>query len=77
MVGKRSLADDRKSDRKPENGQSNGDLESGSKHRYPKFKDSVELAMAERTTMLLKKQLRDGMTQYEFENYRKSDEEAR
>lgn len=72
MVGRRSLARDRK---KSEHNR-NGDLESGINHKYPKFKDAVELAMAERTTALLKRQLHEGLNVDEFKKYRKGKDEV-
>lgn len=74
MPGKRAL----QNPRDPENdAQRDGDLESGFRNRkFPKFKDAVDLAMADRTTRALKKQLKAGVDIDEFERYRKSDDEV-
>lgn len=51
---------------------SNGDLESGGKpqRRFPKFKDAVDFAMAERTQGVLKKQIVSGVDRECFESFR-------
>jgi hypothetical protein len=72
MVGRRSLARDRK---KSEHNR-NGDIESATNHKYPKFKDAVELAMAERTTALLKRQLHEALDVDDFKKYRKDKDEV-
>lgn len=75
MVGKRTFQQNRA--RKQSSGEeTNGDLESGIKPRFPKFKDAVELAMAERTTALLKKQLSEGIDANDYQKYRKSEEKV-
>ena len=70
MVGRRTFTD-------PEerrHGDTNGrDLESGAR-KTGRFKDAVELAMAERITVQLKRQLIEGVDIEQFEKFRKSDE---
>lgn len=73
MVGKRAFQrpDSSKGEYNAE------DLESGFRQRrFPRFKDAVDFAVAERTTALLKKQLRAGVDTEVFEKYRKGDEEV-
>ncbi len=78
MPGKRAP----QNPRDPDNDASrDGDLESGfqgvaKKRRFPKFKDAVDLAIADRTTGALKKQLKAGVDIDEFERYRKTDDEV-
>ena len=75
MPGKRALTSSR--DPGDDYPRDNGDLETGAKkRRFPRFKDAVELAMAERTTGVLKAQLKAGVDRDEFEQYRKSDDEV-
>lgn len=76
MVGKRTFERPR-SRKENESEHVNGDIESGIKRRFPRFKDAVELAMAERTTALLKQQLRKGIDAQDFDRYRTSDEDVR
>jgi hypothetical protein len=73
MVGKRAF----QTPRTHINDLSNGDLESGrTLKKFPRFKDAVELTMAERNKWLLKEQLRTGVQGDEFEKFRKSKEEV-
>lgn len=51
------------------------DIETGLKKRS-RFKDAVELAMAQRTTHQLKRQLTEGIDTSKYEHYKKSDEEV-
>lgn len=75
MPGKRSLQNPRDPDNDVPR---DGDLENGFKsRRFPKFRDAVDMAVAERTTLALKKQLKVGVDIEEFERYRKSDDEVR
>lgn len=73
MVGKRAFQTPR--DHIEQLG--NGDVESGPKRRFPRFKDAVEFTMAERTRANLKQQLRDGLDRDSFEKYRKSDKQIK
>lgn len=58
-----------------------GDIESAndtqSNRRFPRFKDAVDFAMAERTQALLKKQIVAGIDGECFEEYRVSDEDLK
>lgn len=73
MVGKRAFG---ASKGDPHEDSWGKDIETGLKSR-PKFRDAVELAMAQRTTMQLKKQLTEGIDTKEYKKYRKSDDEVR
>ena len=73
MVGRRAFGP---SEDNPHEDSWGKDIETGLKSR-PKFKDAVELAMAQRTTHQLKKQLREGIDTSEYKKYRKSDDEVR
>ena len=70
MVGTRSFGP------KEDNEDSWGrDIETGLKAR-PRFKDVVELAIAQRTTHELKKQLTEGIDSSRYKKYRKTDDEV-
>lgn len=70
MVGKRTLVHPRE----PKRNEEHDDVESGfGKKRFPRFKDAVDLVISERTTTLLKKQIRDGIEADDFEQYRTSE----
>lgn len=73
MVGKRAFG---VSKDEPHEDSWGKDVESGLKSR-PKFRDAVELAMAQRTTMQLKKQLTEAIDTNEYKKYRKSEDEVR
>lgn len=72
MVGRRAFGT---KDSNPHEDSWGKDIETGLKKR-PRFKDAVELAMAQRTTHQLKKQLNEGIDGSDYKKYRKSDEEA-
>ena len=72
MVGKRAFGS---KEEHPHEDSWGKDIETGLKKR-PRFKDAVELAMAQRTTHQLKKQLTEGIDTTEYKKYRKSDDEV-
>jgi hypothetical protein len=73
MVGKRTF----QNPREHVNELQNGDLESGPRERrYPKFRDVVDLTMAERSKSSFKDNLRSGFDRDAFEQFRKSDDEV-
>lgn len=73
MVGKRAFGP--KGDNEHEDSWGK-DIETGLKKR-PRFKDAVELAMAQRTTHQLKAQLTEGIDTAQWKKYRKSDDELK
>ncbi|ETN39015.1 uncharacterized protein HMPREF1541_07057 [Cyphellophora europaea CBS 101466] len=74
MVGRRAFHQP-DTPREHIDGIGNGDLESGPKRRFPRFKDAVDFAMDERTSKAIKKQILDGIDKETWEHFRKSDEE--
>ena len=75
MVGKRAF--DSQWDGPKNNHLSQDDLESGNaQRRFNGFRDAVDYVMDRRTTVALRKQLREGVQRGEFESRRKSDEEV-
>lgn len=73
MVGKRAFGTKENHEHEDSWGR---DIETGLQKR-PRFKDVVELAMAQRTTHQLKKQLTEGIDTSHYKKYRKSDEEIK
>jgi len=73
MVGKRTFSNTR--DYK--NDEIKDDIESNTKpRRFPRFRDAVDFAVAERNKTAIKKQLLDEVNRDEWEEFRKSDEEV-
>ncbi|KPI45413.1 Metal tolerance protein 9 [Cyphellophora attinorum] len=81
MVGKRAFERPKTPREHIDEFSNKGDVESGprttGKRRFPKFKDAVDFAMAERTQGVLKKQLVAGIDRECFEEYRMSDEKLK
>lgn len=80
MVGKRNFSKNPRGHIEELGKGGNGveDVESGYQpKRFPRFKDAVELAMAEHTKMVLKKQLQSGVERDTFERFRKSDDDLK
>jgi cation diffusion facilitator family transporter len=78
MVGKRNFETRPKTPREHVQEMGNGDLESGHmRRRFPRFKDAVDFAMAERTKGVLKQELLSGIDRQCWESFRKSDDELK
>jgi len=73
MVGRRAFGANPENEHEDSWGK---DIETGLKSR-PRFKDAVELAMAQRTTHQLKKQLTQDIDTNDYKHYRKTDDEVR